>query len=346
MVRALETAVLSVVTVALVTAVGLLLGADALTVMSLLLVAVLGLAAWRGIGGGVLTSVLGTAALNYCFLPPVGTFHLADRQNWFALAGFLVASIVTSRLVARARERAEEAERRAREVESLLRERTRLESVQASDALKTALLRAVSHDLSTPLVAMGLAVEALNRTVPREGETAQALDVITQETSRLHRRIENLLAMARLEAGRATLHREPLPPADLFRAAREHLHVLLASRPVETHVAADCPDLDADPSLALEIMVNLIENAHRVAPQGSPIVLQAMPAPGDPRRAWLEILDRGPGPSHAAHGGGAGLGLLIAASFAAAHGGSASLLERDGGGARARVELPAVETTP
>ncbi|HET6372407.1 MAG TPA: DUF4118 domain-containing protein [Candidatus Polarisedimenticolia bacterium] len=235
----------------------------------------------------------------------------------------------------------------ALERERLLAEQARLEALKASDSFKTALLQAVSHDLSTPLTAVLVSIASLKRAVSDRAETAETIELIAAETARLHRRIQNLLDLARLEAHGAKPQREPTPPADLFRAARENLPHITATRRIEARVAPECQDLDVDPSLALEILVNLVENAHRASPAGAPIDLVARVLPGDPDRILLEVLDRGKGLTHPAADSmpedtpRKGLGLEIARSFAAALDGAVSLHPREGGGACARVELPA-----
>jgi two-component system sensor histidine kinase KdpD len=224
------------------------------------------------------------------------------------------------------------------ERERFIEESSHLQALRESDALKTSLLRAVSHDLSTPLTAIGLQVERLQRQVGADPETVADL---AEQTGRLRRRIENLLAMARLEAGNLVPRPEPTPPADLFRLVREHLPLVTNLR---VEVSPDCPDVLADPSLALEVLVNLVENAHRASPPDSPIELIAHRHPMDMNRVRLEVLDRGggladrPTESDIAR---RGLGLEIARSFAAANGGDVTLANRAGGGAVARVDLPA-----
>ncbi len=239
------------------------------------------------------------------------------------------------------------------ERERLLGERARLQALQESDSLKTALLRAVSHNLSTPLTAIGLHLVALQRLLAADAEGASTLARLAEESHRLQRRIENLLAMARLEAGDFRPRREPSPPADLFRAARAHLAHDAAARDIDTRVEPDCPDLDVDPSLIVEVLVNLIENARRASPPAAPVELVALRAPQDASRVWLEVRDQGSGlaaPPGAAAGatgsagdGGPrrGLGLEIARSFAAAHGGAVTLVPRVPRGVCARVDLPA-----
>lgn len=248
-----------------------------------------------------------------------------------------------SRLVALAVER-----------ERFIEENAHIQALRESDALKTSLLRAISHDLTTPLTAITIHIEALKRKASPDTEMLEAISGIADESARLRRRIDNLLAMARLEAGKAKPRREPTPPADLFRAVRENLPLVFAARPVRVDVDSDCPDLNVDPSLVLEILVNLIENAHRVSPSAEPIDLVARRHPIDGHQVRLEVLDRGPGlPAGVADGEGnvvasstsdlaqRGLGLEIARSLANANGGSIAITPRQGGGTIARVDLPA-----
>src|SRR3954452_22170759 len=104
---------------ALVTSVGRWAGANAPTIGSIYLVAVLGLAAWGGWAVGATASVAAMLCFNYFFLPPTGTLTIEEPANWVALLSFLIASTFASRLVATARRRAEEAQSRRREVEIL-----------------------------------------------------------------------------------------------------------------------------------------------------------------------------------------------------------------------------------
>ncbi len=457
--------------VALVTAVGRWAGANAPTIGSIYLVAVLGLAAWGGWAVGATASVAAMLCFNYFFLPPTGTLTIADPANWVALISFLIASTFASRLVATARHEAEEAQRRRQEVEilyelsfalfavsqrsgvlgeaaartlsaigaasgalllgdadaaasavgepvapdpaalgevretrriaerdgllyvplevggtlngvlvargagapravlgpagrllglavereRLLAEAAHLEAVRESDTLKTSLLRAVSHDLRTPLTTMRLEIESLERQLAGRPETRASVRGLSLEQERLARRIDNLLSLARLEGGVARPHPEPVPPASLFRAARESLALILAGRAVEALVDPRCPDLWTDPSLTLEALVNLVENAARATPPDRPLEIAAGPGPAG---VWIEVRDRGPGlpagvrrllesprdPRHTGESGDSasgGLGLRIAQGLVEANGGALALLDRPGGGTIARLTLPA-----
>lgn len=240
------------------------------------------------------------------------------------------------------------------ERERFMEENAHVQALRESETLKTSLLRAISHDLTTPLTAITIHTEALRRKAETDQELKSVVAGISDETGRLLRRVNNLLAMARLEAGKAKPHPEPTPPADLFRAVRENLPLVFQSRPVTIRVEDDCPDANVDPSLALEILVNLIENAHRVSPDGAPLELLARVHPLDPGQVRIEVLDRGPGmPPGVADADGnllagatsdvaqRGLGLEIARSLAAANGGGIGITPRPGGGTVARLDVPA-----
>lgn len=239
------------------------------------------------------------------------------------------------------------------ERERFIEENAHVHALRESEALKTSLLRAISHDLTTPITAITIRTESIRRSAAADPDLLDNVAAIAQETSRLRRRVDNLLSMARLEAGKAKPRREPTPTADLFRAARENLPLVSMT----VHVDADTPDANVDPSLALEILVNLVENAHRVSPAGSPIELVARRHPLDADKIRIEVLDRGPGiPAGIVDTDGniaaqtsdiaqRGLGLEIARSLAAANGGSIGLAPRPGGGTIARIDLPAALIT-
>lgn len=236
----------------------------------------------------------------------------------------------------------------ALEREGLLAERSHLQAVKESEAFKTSLLRAVSHDLRTPLTSIRMGLEMLRAAFPEAGHTA--LQEIQRESERLSRRIDNLLAMARLEAGTSAPRVEPTPPPDLFRTALENLPLVLEGRRVSVRVGDGCPDILVDPYLTVEILVNLLENAASAAPSGEPIEVSADGTSDG--RVRIEILDRGPGipdllktgparRSPPGDSGRGGLGLEICRSFAGALGGAFTLMDRPGGGTIARLELPA-----
>jgi two-component system sensor histidine kinase KdpD len=92
---------------------------NATTVAFTFLLAILGSSALWGLGVSIFMSLVATLSYNYFFLPPIGTFRIADPQNWVALFAFLVTSVLGSELAARAHSKAAEANRRSREVQRL-----------------------------------------------------------------------------------------------------------------------------------------------------------------------------------------------------------------------------------
>ena len=111
--------VVVVAAIAAITAFGARLHVNPTTVALMFLVAVLLASAYWGLRYALLLAVGATAAFNFFFLPPVGTFTIADPQNWIALFAFLVTAVVASNLAERARREAEGAKQRRREVERL-----------------------------------------------------------------------------------------------------------------------------------------------------------------------------------------------------------------------------------
>lgn len=329
LVRTLLHWLLMLAVIVTVTGAGVALRVNLTTIGFVYLFAVVLLAMGGGLRVGIAASLLATAGYNYFFLPPLRTFHVDDPRNWTALAAFLISALVVTRILSGAREQAAEAERRRLAGEA----NAHIDLLRQSDAFKTSLLRAVSHDLTTPLTAIRIHTAALQRHAAAVPELRDAAKAIDAESSRLQRRIDNLLTMARLEAGRFTPHPEPTPPSDIFRAVHESLPAV----PVTISVAADCPDAHVDPSLALEILVNLVENAHRASPPEAPIELAAERAGG---RVRLEVRDRGRGVAADSDVVQRGLGLEIARALTTASNGTFALENREGGGAVARVELP------
>jgi two-component system sensor histidine kinase KdpD len=236
------------------------------------------------------------------------------------------------------------------EREHFVAERAHVAALRESDALKTSLLHAVSHDLKSPLTVLSVESEALERRGQLPGDAVGHVRAIRGEVSRLHRRIENLLSLARFDAGAVVPRKEPTPAADLFRAARESLPTITGERAIHTSVADETRDLDVDPSLAVEIVINLIENAHRASPRGESIELSARPSPERENRIWIEVRDRGTGLSEERQRAvrsieppdvpAGGLGIDLARRLAVLSGGSVEWFARDGGGTVARVDLP------
>ncbi|HSM93595.1 MAG TPA: DUF4118 domain-containing protein [Anaeromyxobacteraceae bacterium] len=222
-----------------------------------------------------------------------------------------------------------------------------------AEQLRSGLLSAVSHDFRTPLAA----VVGAATTLRDEGEGLDAAtrrelsEAICEEGERLERLVANLLDMTRLDAGTVEPKREWVPLDEVVGSALGRLGRLLDGRPVETRLEADAAMVSIDPLLVEQLIVNLLENAAKYTPAGSPIELRAT---REGAAVVLEVADRGPGipPGdeeriferfrRGTHPGvrGVGLGLAVSRAIATVHGGTLVAANRDGGGALFRLTLP------
>jgi two-component system sensor histidine kinase KdpD len=214
------------------------------------------------------------------------------------------------------------------------------------DAVKTALLRAVSHDLRSPLTAIAAAVDGLENTelALDERDRAGLLETIRLESGRLERLVANLLDLSRLEAGAATPRPELWTLDELVGQA---LDGLAGAERVDVELADDLPPVEVDAAQIQRVLANLLENGLRFAP-GSVVVRGEVD--GDTVR--LEVVDDGPGLGaeelervfQPFQGSGTGLGLAIARGFAEANG--ARLWAEAGSGGRFVLAFPAASTVP
>jgi two-component system sensor histidine kinase KdpD len=241
---------------------------------------------------------------------------------------------------------------------TVLAERAGVASVRArTEAMRSSLLAAVSHDLRTPLAAITGAATSL-RSVSDLGEGVQRelVETICDGAERLERLVTNLLSMTRLESGAVALRREWVPLDEIVGSALTALEKALAHRDVRTALEPDLPLLAVDPILIEQLLVNLLENALRYAPAGA-LEIAAKRCDGG---VEITVADRGPGlPAEVraqpfekfvrgagARGPGVGLGLAICHGIASAHGGAISAEPRPGGGTIFRVRIPAGEAPP
>ncbi len=163
----------------------------------------------------MVTSIVADLCLNYFFLPPLGTFVVADPENWVALFAFLVVSVVASDLSTKARDRAAMAIERAQ----LLEERKSAELARQSEALKSALLVSLAHDLRTPLTAIRVAASNLQASWLADSDRREQTDLILSEVGRLNHLFGNILEMARIDAGAVNAEAQWVHPSEIVEAA-------------------------------------------------------------------------------------------------------------------------------
>jgi two-component system sensor histidine kinase KdpD len=222
------------------------------------------------------------------------------------------------------------------------------------ERLRNILLSSVSHDLRTPIAAIVGASSTLLQSSPGLDEKAnrELLESIWDEADRLNRFVRNLLDMTRLEAGVVSVKKELQPVEEVVGAALTRLEKILKGREIVTSIPEDLPLVPIDAVLMEQLLVNLLENAVKYTPSGSPItVVAGVEGTG----VVLEVLDRGPGipkgdsghifekfyrSKQAGMPSGVGLGLAICKAVAEVHGGSIKAGNRDGGGTVISVTIP------
>ncbi|HJW92253.1 MAG TPA: DUF4118 domain-containing protein, partial [Thermoanaerobaculia bacterium] len=156
-------ALIAAVSIAGVTAIGRFFAVAPNTVGFLYLIAVLLLSVSGGLLIGTLSSIVAALCYNFFFFPPLYTLNIEKPENWYSLAAFFIAAVIGSRLVAAAH----------------------LQAVRESEALKTSLLRAISHDLTTPITAMSIRTESIRRRAGADSDLLDDVTAIAEETSRL-----------------------------------------------------------------------------------------------------------------------------------------------------------------
>ncbi|MFJ7077509.1 ATP-binding protein [Streptomyces sp. NPDC098781] len=223
-----------------------------------------------------------------------------------------------------------------------------VEPVRAADRLRTALLRAVGHDLRTPLAAGWAAVTSLrSRDVAFSDEDrAELLATADESMAKLNRLVENLLDLSRLEAGALSLNLRGT-------SLEEVLPMALADvTGVEVADVEKIPAVLADPPLLERVIANLVGNAARHTPPGKRVLVTASALSG---RVELRVVDRGPGlPADGRerlfepfqrlgdtdNTTGLGLGLALARGLTEAMNGTLTPEDTPGGGLTMVVSLP------
>jgi two-component system, OmpR family, sensor histidine kinase KdpD len=439
----------SILIVAAVMAVYHTLPVNNTTVALSLLLSVLGISAWWGLGAAILASVVAMLGFNYYFLPPVRTLTIQDPQNWVALVAFLVTAVTASQLAERARRRAAEAEARRMESERLyelvqammlrgspastirefvhnvvrvfgcsgaafyyrptqevmrsgaetkvvsdhdlmavaeledvsidaihgiatspvrfggrnmgslalvgsppsehivraivnlvaitiekaraIEDASHAEAARQSEVLKAALLDSLAHDIKTPLTSIKAAVTSLLGT--SDGGQHELLTIINEEADRLNRLAAEVIEMARVEAGRLHLEKAPVAIGTLVEQALTGFAAPLEGRGVTVELEEGLPEGEADPELILSVVRQLVENALKYSPAGSPLAVSARAKGG---KIVMGVADRGPGieenerfrifekfyrgRAHRYETKGTGMGLAIAKGIVEAHG--------------------------
>lgn len=236
------------------------------------------------------------------------------------------------------------------------------QQLSQDNKIRTSVLRAVSHDLRTPLAGIKLAVSSLRQNDIQfsPADEAELLATIEHYSDRMDALVGNLLDMSRLSADMVSPIMGPLTWAEVLPAA---LHGVPAGR-VHSELVANMPPVEADPGLLERVIANIVENAVKYAPDSFITVVGSVGGSGSSTvnghpASELRIVDHGKGipaanvvamfrpfqrlddVSYGAVGGtGVGLGLAVAKGFIEIMGGTIVAEETPGGGLTMIIRLP------
>jgi two-component system sensor histidine kinase KdpD len=224
---------------------------------------------------------------------------------------------------------------------------------EEADRLKTAILRAVSHDLRTPITIIKSSASNLHTLGERLSPTQQAelTETIEQETDRLDRLVGNLLDMSRLHAGAMSLNSEPNSIEEVAGDVAAQVYQRVKQERIRLNFPDNLPLVNFDYGLIAQALNNLVENALRYEPSDKQIELQGCMSEGELR---LLVINHGETiqadererimePFYHGKTGQVGLGLAIAKGIVEAHRGKLWVEDTPGGGATFIVALPIEE---
>jgi len=233
-----------------------------------------------------------------------------------------------------------------------LQERKAAELARQSEELKSALLASLGHDLRTPLTAIRVAASNLQASWLGEAERREQSQLVLAEVERLTRLFQNILDMARIDAGAVATELQWVHPAQIIDAAREQVEHTLGPHPVTVTIESDVL-VRLDPRLTSAALAHLLENAAKYTPHGAAVDVSARVGG---RELSLTVRDHGPGISAAdlprlfdrfyrgtlaAGVSGTGMGLSIARGLLAVEQGRVWAENCPDGGARFTITVPA-----
>ena len=277
----------------------------------------------------LLGALLSALILNFFFIPPLFTLHVRTPEDLLMLLIFFVIAVVNAVFTFRIRREERKTRERAARRESL--------------KLYNSLFNSLSHELKTPIATIIGAVDTLRESAALPESARQELIAqIGIAGNRLHRQVNNLLDMSRLESGN-------LKPARDWNDVTEMLHTVAQQvHNPGNHIITvanndSLPLFRLDAGLLQQAVYNIAQNAILYTPPGSSVVLSARQEDG---KCIVTIADNGPGipKEHLSHlfekfyripgtaGQGTGLGLSIARGFVEAHGGTVTVENAETGG--------------
>ena len=308
---------------------------------------------------GIAASIIGALCINIYFMEPYESFSLNRTGYPVAMLSMVAVSCMVCALTARVKKQATEAVRREKNARALYEQNERLNAEKAAiqleserAAIRESILRAVSHDLRTPLTAISGTVSVLLESPEVSEKNISMLSDIKQDADSLIVMVENLLSVTRVQDGTMPLKkREEM----LEEVAGDALLTTRRRFPdccIELDLSEDILYLPMDPLLVKQVIVNLLENAIRHSGDTGHIRMRLY---RQDDQAVVEVRDQGRGLSpealQAVRTGesipltgdatrGMGIGLSVCQSIIKAHGGFFTAENDPSGGAVFCFGLP------
>ena len=313
---------------------------------------------------GILASIVGTFCINIYFMEPYATFTLNRTGYPVAMLSMVAISCVVCALTTRVKQQAAEAIRREKNTKALYEMNQKLNEEKAAIQLESAretirgnILRAVSHDLRTPLTAISGAASVLLGSPEISEKNLSMLQDIKSDADALIIMVENLLSVTRIQDGSMPLKKREEMLEEVAGDAILTTRRRFPGSHVELELSEDILYLPMEPLLIKQVMVNLLENAIRHSGDREHITLHLFR-----QEDWavVEVRDQGKGLSpeicQAVQSGkplnrdlsgdttrGMGIGLSVCQSIIKAHNGFFAAGNNPEGGAVFRFGLPMEE---
>jgi two-component system sensor histidine kinase KdpD len=229
-----------------------------------------------------------------------------------------------------------------------------------AERLRNSLLSSISHDLRTPLATIVGSASTLveeHKTLKSE-DKLELSQAIYEEAKRMSSLVNNILDMARLDAGVVELNKQWYPLEEIVGSVLTRFQKRLAGRLITVKLPPGIPMIYVDAVMIEQVLINLLENVLRYTPEGSPVEIQAESSsvnveisvadlgPGIPKGSEHNLFEKFYRVRHEAAQSGVGLGLAICKAIIEAHGGSIQAQNRSTGGAVFTFTIPLDELPP
>lgn len=299
------------------------------------------LVSWKtdGYAWGIVASLISVFAVNYAFTFPYYAFNFSLPENLFSAVIMLLVSFLTSTLTTQ------------------IKEQEKMRSEAAREKMRANLLRAISHDLRTPLTSISGSTSAILEhydSLPKERQI-KLLEEIREDSEWLIRMVENLLSITRIDGEKVQVIKTPTVLEELIDTTLVKFRKRYPRQPVDVRIPADFISIPMDALLIEQVLINILENAV-VHAHGMTQLSLTVDAPG--RLAVFQITDNGPGipedrlddlftgylehiddtPADSKRHN-MGIGLSVCATIVRAHGGTLQAANRPEGGALFRFTL-------